>query len=108
MELHGLDACLELLLETGVERMAPAILAVTDRLAAGLEQRGWQLLSPRGPAEECSGIVTAAPPGHDADAVAEALERQGVSVTARGGGVRFSPHAWNTADEVDAALDRLP
>ena len=42
------------------------------------------------------------------DLTNDRLTEQGVSVAARGGGVRFSPHAWNTADEVDALLERLP
>ncbi|MCB9897318.1 MAG: aminotransferase class V-fold PLP-dependent enzyme [Planctomycetes bacterium] len=108
MEVFGLDACLDLLLATGVEAMSGRILSLTDTLAAGLLDRGWTLACPRGTPGERSGIVVARPPSGDAPAAVDALAARGVSVTPRGGGVRFSPHAWNTAAEVSAVLDRLP
>lgn len=103
----GLDACLGMLLDTGVERMAGRILEVTDRLAAGLTDVGWTVASPRATDAEKSGIVSAVPPGGDLHAAVAALEEQRVSVAARGGGVRFSPHAWNTVEEIERLLDLL-
>jgi selenocysteine lyase/cysteine desulfurase len=64
--------------------------------------------SPREVPAECSGIVRAHHPDQAAEGVVEQLEQRGISVAARGGGIRFSPHAWNTPDEVDTLLDRLP
>ena len=115
--LFAVDACLEMLHRAGVEAIAARILELTDRLALGLERRGWRLASPRPPHAEAppaerSGIVTARPPSGEpvleAGAAVAALAERGVSVTPRGAGVRFSPHGWNTTDEVDALLDRLP
>lgn len=105
--IFGLEACIRLLLETGVERMAPRILEVTDRLVAGLQGHGWQLRSPRETEAEKSGIVSALPPSGTPEEAVAALEAKRVSVAVRGGGVRFSPHAWNTTDEVDRLLDLL-
>ncbi len=106
--LYGLDACLELLLATGAATLVDQVLALTDRLAAGLRDAGWVLSSPRDTAAESSGIVRASAPGLSADAVRDTLAKRGVCVSERAGAVRFSPHAWNTADEVDALLQRLP
>ena len=105
--LPGLGACLDLLLKTGVERMGERILELTARLAAGLDARGWQLRSAMDDDDRRSGIVSALPAGADPMAVVDRLTEQGVSVAARGGGVRFSPHAWNTDEEVDRLLDLL-
>jgi len=103
----GLDACLGMLLDAGVERMAGRILEVTDRLAAGLTEVGWDVRSPRATDAEKSGIVSAVPPGGDLHGAVAALEERQVSVAARGGGVRFSPHAWNTVEEIERLLDLL-
>ena len=46
-------------------------------------------------------------PGEPGAAVEQLMARR-VQFTERCGGVRFSPHAWNTADEVDRALEALP
>ncbi len=106
--IFGLDACLNQLLRTGVDLMASRILELTDQLVEGLSERGWSIRSPRQLDAEKSGIVSATPPlGTPEEAVA-ALEAQMVSVAARGGGVRFSPHAWNTSAEVLSLMERLP
>lgn len=109
MEIFGLDACLKLLLDTGIETMARAILGLTERLSAGLVEQGWTLRSPRERPEDSSGIVLAGPPDAlgDAETVVAALEARGVSVVSRAGAVRFSPHAWNTLDEVERLLELL-
>jgi len=115
--LYGLDAALGTLLEAGPDRIGTRILELTDRLAAGLVGRGWTLNTPMGrlapPSAEVlrgerSGILSASHPSLPAMEVVSLLEQRGVSVTARGPGVRFSPHGWNTADEVDRLLERLP
>lgn len=106
--IYGVDACLALLLETGVEAIAERVLELTDRLAAGLTERGWSVLSPRGERAACSGIVQAVAPGMAAADAVAALDERGVCVAERAGTVRFSPHGWNTPEEVDAALQRLP
>ena len=107
-ELYGFHAALELLAAAGLPAIEPQILALTEHLAGGLAARGWTLLSPRERPAERSGVLTATHPSQPAREVVERLTAAGVQVTARGGGVRFSPHAWNTAAEVDRLLERLP
>jgi len=108
MEIFGLCACLQMLLETGIDTLAAAILELTDRLTEGLQAHGWQVLSPRELPGDCSGIVLARPPVGDVDEVVSRLESLGVSVAARSGAVRFSPHGWNSVEEVDRLLELLP
>ncbi len=108
LEVFAIDACLELLLHTGVENMSARILELTDRLADGLADRGWRVATPRSVTAEKSGIVAATPPAHTPEQAVELLTERGVSVAERGGWVRFAPHAWNTTEEVDTLLERLP
>jgi hypothetical protein len=73
-------------------------------LRAGLEERGWKIVTPDPPA---SGILAAVPPDGKAVAAAKALEAQGVIVSPREHAVRFSPHVGNDVEEVALALERL-
>ncbi len=93
------------------ERSGPAaiarhILDLTDRLCDGLHRLGAEICSLRGEGIS-SGIVTFRLPGHDSMAVGRALEKEGIITTYRTGGVRVSPHGYNTPEEIDAALEVL-
>jgi selenocysteine lyase/cysteine desulfurase len=106
--IYALHAALELLLAAGPERMEARILELTSALAEGLAERGWRLHSPLDSTSERSGIVAASHPALPAGAVVGRLAQAGISAAARAGTVRFSPHAWNTGDEVQTVLERLP
>ena len=106
--IFGLHAALEMLLAAGPERMAERILELTAALAGGLVERGWRLHSPMETPSERSGIIAASHPGLPARVVVGQLGEAGVSVASRAGAVRFSPHAWNTLEEVRSVLERLP
>ncbi|MFH1569331.1 MAG: aminotransferase class V-fold PLP-dependent enzyme [Gemmatimonadota bacterium] len=104
--IAGLQAAVDLLLEVGMGRVEARVLALTDRLCAGLAEAGHQVLSPRQPGAK-SGIVTFTTPGRPAVEVEKVLRAAGVVATQRGGTVRLSPHFYNTEEEVDAALAAL-
>jgi selenocysteine lyase/cysteine desulfurase len=48
--------------------------------------------------------VTFAPPHGDADMLCQRLLERDIVVSPRGGGVRVSPHGYNTADEIDTLV----
>jgi selenocysteine lyase/cysteine desulfurase len=88
--------------------MQARILELTGALAAGLRARDWSVLSPLDSPAERSGILAARHPTLAAGEVVARLAEAGVSVAPRAGAVRFSPHAWNTGDEVARLLESLP
>ncbi len=100
--IFGLGAAIDLLLEIGLPAIGERVLALTDRLAAGLLERGARVLSPREPGQ-ASGIVSFELPGEPAERTVRRLREAGVFTVARRGGVRASPHCTN--DEAD--LERL-
>lgn len=104
--IYGLRAAFELLLEVGVARISPAVLALTDRIARGVTERGFELVAPR-TQETASGIVTFRKAGVDADALNQRLSEAGVLGAPRQGGVRWSPHFYVTEAEIDRALELL-
>jgi selenocysteine lyase/cysteine desulfurase len=116
LALYGLHAALELLMDAGLERIGARILELNAHLARGLAERGWTLHTPGALDDVCSGgleggrsgILVAGHPTLPAREAAARLGEAGISVTPRGAGVRFSPHGWNTLDEVALVLERLP
>ncbi len=103
----GLRASLELLLEVGVERIAPAVQALGDRIAAGVEAKGYQILTPRTPATG-AGIVSFRKPGFDAVAIVARLKERGITAAPRAGWVRTSPHFYIPPAGIDTMLGELP
>lgn len=103
----GLAASVELLEGWGRDWVFARILELTHHVAEEVRRRGWELLSPMKHREERSGIVIFRVPGRDPGALVKSLASGGVLCAARGGGIRFSPHAYNTEDEIDEAFRRL-
>jgi len=107
--IHGFNAALKVFLDAGMDRVTRRVLGLADRLAAGLGEKGMEILSPRGENER-SGIVTFRYPGPERDyaALCEELKARKVVVSARGGGIRVSAHFYNNEDDVGAFLEALP
>ena len=105
--LVGLEVALDLLDEVGRDAVWARILALTDRLIAGLDARGYQLFGPRDAAHR-SGIVCFRHPARRPEEVEAALRAAGVVVVVREGSVRASPHFYNDETDIDRLLDALP
>jgi selenocysteine lyase/cysteine desulfurase len=101
--IFGLGAAIDLLLEVGIEDIGQRVLALTDRLVEGLRGRGASVRSPRSEGH-ASGIVSFTLPDQAPDATARRLVSHGVFVVARRGGVRASPHFYNSEEEIDRLL----
>jgi selenocysteine lyase/cysteine desulfurase len=104
--ITALGASLEILLEAGMDEVERRVLALTQRAATGLSERGWQVISSRAEGET-SGIVTAVHPERPAGETVRRLAERGVIVADRAGRFRVSPHFYNTEDEVDRMLAEL-
>ncbi|HME71225.1 MAG TPA: aminotransferase class V-fold PLP-dependent enzyme [Myxococcota bacterium] len=104
--IFAIGAAIDLLLELGIEAIAERILALTDRLVVGLERRGALVRSPRGPGER-SGIVSFEWPSEEPRRTAARLRARRIFVVARRGGVRASPHFYNSEAEIDALVEAL-
>ena len=105
---HAWESGLELLQEVGVTAIHDHIIALTDRLVAGLMDRGLALLTPVANRDERSGIVvfSAGSPDNN-DALFEKLRQERIIVTLRANALRVSPGLFNVASDVDALLKNL-
>jgi len=107
---HGLGASLDLLTSLGAgphaSPIAEQVLALTDFAAGELAALGATLLAPRS-GEHRSGIVTFSFAGRDPQVIRRRLETAGIVVRCRGGGVRLSPHGYNTREEIERMIAEL-
>jgi selenocysteine lyase/cysteine desulfurase len=101
--IAALGTTADLLLDAGVDRVWHHVDGLLERAAAGLADLGATVLSDRS-GEGRSGILTFEVPGADHAAAARLLEAEGVVLSARGGGLRVSPHGYNTEAEIDTLL----
>jgi selenocysteine lyase/cysteine desulfurase len=104
----SLATSIDVLAAAGTERIAAHVLALTDRLADGLQTRGWTVAGDRSRDDVKSGIVTFRREGVDSVALGRRLGEAKICATYRASGIRIAPHGYNTYDEIDAILDALP
>jgi selenocysteine lyase/cysteine desulfurase len=104
--IAGLEQSLGLLLEVGPANIARYLQSLTDQLAHRLIAKGYRILTPL-EAENRSGIITFCHPQRPAQELFDALRAERIVGAIREGGVRLSPHLYNTRDEIDAVLDIL-
>lgn len=103
----GLRAALEFLLDVGIHRIAPAVQALGDRIAAGAIERGYEVLGSRTPLNS-AGIVSFRKTGVDSEALVTQLRAKKIIAAARAGWVRMSPHFYISPEDIDHVLSQLP
>lgn len=108
--LLGMKASLDLLAGIGIERIAARLLALKSQLCEGLDRLGLEIVGPRD-GGNASGITSCTDPGDPGRVgrLNQRLQEKGVVISFRHdrGGcpyLRFSPHAYNTHEEVERVL----
>jgi cysteine desulfurase/selenocysteine lyase len=104
--LYGMKASLELVEELGMEAIEGRVLELAGFIRADLAALGAEFSDCKG---KClpSQIVTARLPGVDAAVLAQRLAEQGISVSARKGSLRVSPHFYNNESDVENLISRI-
>ncbi len=99
--LHGLHASISTLLEFGPESIEDHILALTEILRKGLSEINGLSVVTSYPDAERAGIVTVRlPEGIDGKEVFHQIGRRNVFIALREGQLRYSPHFYNSPDEM--------
>ena len=101
--IYALRASLELLRSVGLREIEERIADRVGQLDRAVRALGCAVRTP----ERRAGILTFAPPGGDARRVCKRLLERRVLCAERGGGVRFSPHFYTAADDLQRALEAL-
>ncbi len=101
-DFSGMNASLELMFELGLAAIERHVTDLATHIVDWARARPHVALVTPAAAEHRAGIVTVRP--RDAAAAAAKLTQAGIAFSLREGGIRLSPHCFNTRDEVDAAL----
>jgi cysteine desulfurase/selenocysteine lyase len=105
--IYGLGAAIDLFLEIGTEKIEEHILRLSDYLADGLTNKGYEVFGSR-QKSETSAIVTCTHREHTPKQLYKLLHAKNIMTAPRVGRLRISPHFYNTQEEIDALLDALP
>ena len=104
----GLGAAAEFALEVGIDRIAQRLLDLTNRLTAGVRDKGYRVISSRQPTE-ASSIVAFISDLHDHEQIQRHLELEHrVVIAVRCGRLRASPYIYNSEAEIDQLIEFLP
>jgi selenocysteine lyase/cysteine desulfurase len=100
-------ASMEYLLEFGIEAARSHDEALVQRLIDGLDRRKFKVTSPEAGSRR-STLVFVEPANRErAKDIYNALQAARVHVAFRAGALRFSPHIYNTAEDMERALTVL-
>ena len=99
--LCAMEASVELMLEIGPERIERRVLELAAAIENGAEQLGGVVANPG------SHIIAARFPNADAGALAAALKRDRIVVSARHGHVRISAHFYNNEQDIERLISGL-
>jgi len=103
----GLRASTELILEVGVENIAPHVQHLGDLIADGARALGYEVMMERTPATG-AGIVCIRKPGTDARVTHAHLKARGILTAPRQGWVRVSPHFYISPEDISRVWSELP
>ncbi len=105
--IHAFSASLSLLLETGMAAVEAQVIEKSDYLMDAIDKNMKLVLLSKRQGLLKSGIVTFRHWTLANAALYKHLQANGVVCALRGGGIRFSPHFYNTLEEIDRALELI-
>jgi selenocysteine lyase/cysteine desulfurase len=105
--IHGLEASLKLLNETGIGAIQVYLETLTDHLCERLQNSNYHVISSRRAGEK-SQIVCIRHGGLSPVDLYGYLKKSSIITAPRGGSLRVSPHFYNTHEEIDELVGALP
>jgi len=103
--LYAAQPGLKIIREIGVDKIRAKSKKMTARLIELADQRGWKVTAPRNP-DQRGGTVGIDMPNAK-DVCRELLLRDVIVDFRPKAGVRFSPHFYNTMEEIDRAIETV-
>ncbi|HKO99953.1 MAG TPA: aminotransferase class V-fold PLP-dependent enzyme [Pyrinomonadaceae bacterium] len=105
--IHGLDASLTLLTQTGIASIHNYLGELTDYLCERLRGSDYQVISSRVPAEKSQIVSIQHFAGVTPMELFHHLKEKRIMTAPRGHGLRISPHFYNTTADIDALVAAL-
>ncbi|MGH3093143.1 MAG: aminotransferase class V-fold PLP-dependent enzyme, partial [Gaiellaceae bacterium] len=97
-------AGIELVKEIGVAETEEHVRGLTTKLIEGVDELGGRVATPRDPERRGPLVAVASTEEH---ALVAALAENGIVTSSRDGNLRVSPHAYNSAEDIEAVLAAL-
>lgn len=105
--LAGMKASVQLLLDIGINPIHAQVKSLGDAFAAGIAKKGYIVATPRD--REVGGAVCFTSPKFAPDDLVKSMRAEHqTELAARSGRIRFSPHFYNTTEQVDRLVDAMP
>ena len=106
--LWGTQAALKMLLEFGLANVEQHVLSITRLLIRELQKlEGIEIYSPVDDLERAGIVTVRTEPILDAKFVLDALSARNISISLREGLLRFSPHFYNSPDDIQLTVEAL-
>lgn len=103
LEITALGASCDLIHEVGVREIEKEVLRLAKKLRTGLEGLGCQLHSPYSMDQLITPMVNFSVP--KMENLKENLRQHPINFALRGPGLRLSPHAFNTDEDIERTLE---
>lgn len=105
--LYGLETSLRFLIKCGTQQIENYLEELTDYLCQRLDAEKFRLLSSREPNEKSQIVSITARCSGSPMSLYSSLKAQGIITAPRAGGLRISPHLYNSFCDIDRLLDAL-
>ena len=102
----GFSESIDFIYKTGVETIFQHNKLLSDRLIEGMLEIGAKITSPLNDKDRTS-IVRAHIESVDTYQLKNGLQNAQIFVSTRGNSIRFSPHLYNTLDDIDKAINEI-
>jgi len=106
--IHGLNASLDLLKATGIERIAAYLETLTDYLCENLRLKSYRVISPRDSAQKSQIVCIQHRSGVSAMQLYGRLKSKNIITAPRAERLRIAPHFYNSFGDIDELLSALP
>ncbi len=103
--IFGLGATLDLLFEVGIAQVEERVLSLGDLIIREAKLRGFSILSPNERKKRGGNITIAG--AFDPLQARDMLRERHIMVNCRGGGLRISPHFYNSEEEISVLFQNL-
>lgn len=110
--IAGMKAAFDLLNEVGIHNIGRELLRKRKLIAERLLSSGWDVIGHDAPEQNQGGMLSAQHNSKDLKALHQQLTDENITLSLRTDRqgehyLRFSPHFYNTDDEIDRVIDRL-
>ncbi len=102
----GLASSVAYLNKVGVKNIQAYNLKLADRIIEALDEMGAEIFSPRDQLQRTS-IVSARFPNIDSKKIVQGLNEKNIIISPRRDFFRFSPHFYNTQNDIETAIDAI-